>query len=369
VFLDRLESGLLLLQTPQGYVAVQPSFWQRAYLIWTFRNFRQLSPPLLNARQLALVKALASKNEALQPHSYDPLLVIGVVDFSSRPKTLAARLSQSNPEPAGEERHRREVEVERTATSDRRTSERLFTIAAPQPERPKSTRSSRTIATVQIAAGVVLLFISLVVAVHRIGGGIRSLAHNSPAQRSNLAAPSAPKAADSERATNNLGPATQAAPVTPSSATGYPLAGPEAAVKLSAVKTAAITSVQPDAKQTLPFRGRGKGVKPPASIQEAAILATRAPSHFAYPAYSDIGARGEVAMMAQVNSDGTVRSVRVVSGNRALAAVAVRAVRKWQYLPYLKDGQPVATETNVVMSFFSDDAISMSFPPTLPASH
>ena len=69
-----------------------------------------------------------------------------------------------------------------------------------------------------------------------------------------------------------------------------------------------------------------------------------------------------------MDSDGTVRTVRVVSGNRALAAAAVRAVRQWRYRPYLKDGLPVATETNIVISFISNDAISMSFPPSIAAT-
>ena len=103
------------------------------------------------------------------------------------------------------------------------------------------------------------------------------------------------------------------------------------------------------------------------SLQGVPTLATRPPLRFKYPEYSDIGARGEVDLTAEVNSDGTVRSVRVLSGNRALAAVAVRAVRKWRYPPYLRNGEPVATETNIVVSFFSDDAVSMSFPPALTA--
>ncbi|SPE30652.1 hypothetical protein SBA5_80024 [Candidatus Sulfotelmatomonas gaucii] len=43
VLLNKLESGFLLFQTQRGLVAVEPSFWQRVYLLWTFRNFRQLS--------------------------------------------------------------------------------------------------------------------------------------------------------------------------------------------------------------------------------------------------------------------------------------------------------------------------------------
>jgi hypothetical protein len=36
--------------------------------------------------------------------------------------------------------------------------------------------------------------------------------------------------------------------------------------------------------------------------------------------------------------------------------------------PYLRDGKPVATETNIVISFLSNDAISMTFPPSIPVT-
>jgi protein TonB len=89
---------------------------------------------------------------------------------------------------------------------------------------------------------------------------------------------------------------------------------------------------------------------------------------FVYPVYRDVRARGVVALTARVNSDGAVGAVAVVSGNHALAAAAVRAVRQWRYRPYLKDGQPVPTETNIIISFISSEAVSMSFPPTIPPS-
>jgi hypothetical protein len=68
----------------------------------------------------------------------------------------------------------------------------------------------------------------------------------------------------------------------------------------------------------------------------------------------------------------------VVSGQPALARAAINAVRQWHYSPYLKDGEPVATEANILISFFSDDAISLDFTPEpfsapaenhLPACH
>ena len=64
VLLNKLESGFLLFQTQQGLVAVEPSFWERVYLLWTFRNFRELSLPLLNSRQTALINNLFRRQAA-----------------------------------------------------------------------------------------------------------------------------------------------------------------------------------------------------------------------------------------------------------------------------------------------------------------
>ena len=80
VLLNKLESGLLLFQTQQGLVAVEPSFWQRVYLLWTFRNFRQLSLPLLNPRQTALINDLFRQHAAVVSHEYEPSLEIGIVE-------------------------------------------------------------------------------------------------------------------------------------------------------------------------------------------------------------------------------------------------------------------------------------------------
>ncbi len=113
----------------------------------------------------------------------------------------------------------------------------------------------------------------------------------------------------------------------------------------------------PDTASTHPLSDPSSGI--------SGIQASRPPLHFAYPDYTDVRARGVVSLTAGVDSNGVVRTVRVISGNRALAAAAVRAIRQWRYRPYLKDGQAIATETNIVISFFSDDAISMSFPPSI----
>ena len=80
VFLDRLQSGFLLFETQQGLVRVELSLKQRIYLLWTFRNFHQLSIPLLNSRQRALVNALFRKNAGVVSHLHSRTLAIGVVE-------------------------------------------------------------------------------------------------------------------------------------------------------------------------------------------------------------------------------------------------------------------------------------------------
>src|SRR5580700_3757241 len=111
MLLDKLESGFLLFETPQGSVRVTPSFRQRLYLLWTFRNFRQLSVALLNSRQRTLVHALFPSHGDVVSRSHDPLLVIGVVEkfvpppletmaetIAPQPETLAQALEQKKDE-------------------------------------------------------------------------------------------------------------------------------------------------------------------------------------------------------------------------------------------------------------------------------
>jgi len=100
VLLNKLESGFLLFQTQQGLVAVEPSFWQRVYLLWTFRNFRQLSLPLLNPRQIALINSLFRQHGAVVSDDFEPTLEIGLVENFVAPEseigaTLTARTDAS----------------------------------------------------------------------------------------------------------------------------------------------------------------------------------------------------------------------------------------------------------------------------------
>ena len=69
------------------------------------------------------------------------------------------------------------------------------------------------------------------------------------------------------------------------------------------------------------------------SQSEARIVSRTEPS---YPAEALAAHRsGNVLLEVQVADDGTVSSVRILSGDPLLASAAAESVRTWRYQPYL----------------------------------
>ncbi len=60
---------------------------------------------------------------------------------------------------------------------------------------------------------------------------------------------------------------------------------------------------------------------------------------------------GTVLLSAVIGTDGRLKDVKFVSGDRALAIEAFRAVRDWRYRPYMLNGKPIEAETRIVMNF------------------
>jgi TonB family protein len=285
-----------------------------------------------------LVDALFRNNAGVVSHSHNPLRVIGVVEDFVPP---TVRIGAS---PAQKKERQEKVVAQRAEI-------------APKPN-PFASSSPRVAwSRLATTVGALSLCIISVVAWHRIQGIPGSQAHNQP-RLQQIAAIALPNSSHSAKP---VAIAERPPAISPSAATAQPIATPEAAVK-----PASITAVIPTPKQAIRVHDAASAPNLPLSGQDSGIEASRPPLRFVYPVYPDVRARGVVALTARVDSDGTVRTVRVVSGNRALAAAAVRAVRQWRYRPYFKDGQPVATETNIVISFTSDDAISMNFPSQHP---
>jgi len=87
-------------------------------------------------------------------------------------------------------------------------------------------------------------------------------------------------------------------------------------------------------------------------IQQAILVWKKDPE---YPKLArQTGAKGAVKVAATVGKDGKVKSVRIISGHPMLQAAAREAVMQWVYRPTLLNGQPVETETEIVLNFLGD---------------
>lgn len=68
------------------------------------------------------------------------------------------------------------------------------------------------------------------------------------------------------------------------------------------------------------------------------------------PLAKTLGMGGTVALEITISPEGKVISVTVLSGHPMLAPAFVDAVKKWEYRPFIQDGQPTAVVTKVEWS-------------------
>ena len=61
MLIEKLAAGVVEVQTPIGPRYVMPSFLQRVYLMWMFRNFPILPHAVLSQRQQRLIDRMCSE--------------------------------------------------------------------------------------------------------------------------------------------------------------------------------------------------------------------------------------------------------------------------------------------------------------------
>jgi protein TonB len=54
---------------------------------------------------------------------------------------------------------------------------------------------------------------------------------------------------------------------------------------------------------------------------------------------------------AKISKEGKIADLQVTSGPEALIPAAMKAVRQWQYKPYLIMGWPVEVDTEIQVNF------------------
>jgi protein TonB len=96
---------------------------------------------------------------------------------------------------------------------------------------------------------------------------------------------------------------------------------------------------------------------PPAPIEpvrtQPRVLRNPSPSY--PPIAKQARISGVVHLSVLVARDGSVKDVRLVSGQPMLAKAAMDAVKTWRYAPTVIDGQPVEALTDVSVKFNLSD--------------
>jgi TonB family protein len=380
---QKIRTGLLELRTDIGRVYVRPSFWERIYLLWTFRHFRSLPQLVLNHHQRQLIDrlsrtAIASRNEPISRTS-----IIGAVEnvclmqdwkteaAATTSKLVEMRTSSADfvaPQAVGCEgisiRSNRAAH-NRTDIGRSRRRAKLQYISAPKQDSAKQSEtqeaSSAPVDSPTRRTGtrnklgwtlVALCGVALPGILLYFRGG--RLAPPRPASQ---------VAIESHQPASPTVPAAAAAP--PEKVQPSVPAEPRPPVTIIALKptSPAVSSRQLENRQ----RKTVVVIQPPAANMNSAPaerlqVAEGPESGFRYPVAPNSTLTGKVNLKAVIGTDGTVMKVDVLSGDRVLAGAAVRAVRHWRYRPHELNGHAVEAETNIVISFVGDDAVSISFP-------
>jgi len=71
MWIEKLARGVLELDTPIGPRYLEPTFFQRARLLWTFRNFFSLPQQVLHANEQRLIDRLTNENRFVSVSAED----------------------------------------------------------------------------------------------------------------------------------------------------------------------------------------------------------------------------------------------------------------------------------------------------------
>jgi TonB family protein len=370
----KIDYSVVELRTDVGRLYVRPTTLQRLYLQWTFRNFHTLPQAVLNSRQRRLIDklwraAIVTPSEAVPPEA-----IIGVVEnmrVLALPSTAEMAEAAKAAKPAiGEAK----LAAVRQDSEDTAAESGVPAPAAREASEPPPPPN---ISVVNLAASA-------------------DGSNEEPASPASVDQPGTTRAA-SHKLWWTLGSATIAAtlllavnlvplwrsPQITIVQAPAPQLPPEIRVQLEKPSTTAAPTGQmerglPTSKPVLPVEAllssahkTGRAAAPARSTASAAANPAVLPqllqapqAGFIYPIAPDPNLVGKVVLKAVVGSDGAVKQVEVLSGDRALAAAAARAVRHWRYTPVEVQGRPVEAETHVTVSFLGDDAVSIILPRT-----
>jgi len=114
----------------------------------------------------------------------------------------------------------------------------------------------------------------------------------------------------------------------------------------------------------VPTRPSGPPVPPPLSpppaikatpIRQGGVAQAAMLIHQVKPEYPHLakvtGTQGVVLLDAVIDKEGSIQSLRVISGHPLLTQAALDAVKQWRYRPTLLNGEPVEVSTTITVTF------------------
>jgi hypothetical protein len=369
---------LLELRTEAGAVYVCPSRWQRVRLQWTFRHFHVLPPQVLSRRDQRLIEKLSESAVVTPVLPVASKTVFGVVEkVRSKPPASAARVVTLRTEPAATPAFLAKAEIPELPSP-------VLSVGAKQretTEAPGGPKKRDDVPFQQWGALSALAAVGVTVILASVYG---APLFSTTGQMRNPRALSTPI----KHAAPDLHPtATRPLPVSPATAflpnaekPKRRVAPPSPEAMLAQQEPAPLAggsdesiSAKSDSRSPGPIFDMVPDTIPepapivPSATPERLFVSELPQGHFAHPEV-ERDLVGELQLKALIGADGSVKEVTVLSGSPKLAEAGIQAVRQWHYSPYQVLGRPVEVETQIKMSFFGQDAVSIASVANGPTS-
>jgi hypothetical protein len=368
-------ADLLELRTDAGVVYIRPSKWQRIRLQWTFRHFRVLPPQLLSRRDQRLIEKL-SQSAVVEPTlPVRSSTVFGVVE----------KVRSKSPAPANRVvTLRRGLLTSPAFLAKPRISVLLspdLSVLAKQTEEEPGVAKALAVRRGPFQQWGALG--ALAVVCFTVLASVYGIPLFSSAGHTRNALPT-----PIEHAANSINPPdlhpAATSPLRSSAKTASPseelnprIAPPPAQAMQVDQQPAPRADgpgqfMETASRSPVPAVDTVSDTTPapivPSATSERRFVAELPQGHFAHPVVSEPNLVGELRLKALIGADGSVKEVTVLSGSHKLAEAGMRAVRQWHYSPSQVLGGPVESETQIKMSFFGQDAVSIASVANGPAS-
>jgi hypothetical protein len=359
---------LLELRTEAGAVYVCPSRWQRIRLQWAFRHFHVLPPQVLSRRDQRLIEKLSQSAVVTPALPVASKTVFGVVEkVRSKPPASARRVVTLRTEPAATQAFLAKAEVSELPSPD-------LSVGVKQRETREAPGSPKAWDVRLRQWGVLGAPAAICIAVILVSVYGAPLFSSTGQVRN-------PRALSThlKHAANDIKPPDLHPPAaSPVSATTASLPNGEKPKRRAAAPPPEPMPAQQEpaplaggSGQSISARSGSRSPVPaldtipepapivPSATPERLFVSQLPQGHFAYPVRGrDLV--GELQLKALIGADGSVKEVTVLGGSPKLAEAGIRAVRQWHYSPYQVLGSPVEVETQIRMSFFGQDAVSIA---------